>query len=233
MEEHGMEVGEQFQERTKYLVGESTTQRENLEGPVERTSMRGHRPEGGMPLFDCIAARRSRRSFKEKPIPKEALRMLLWATQGITDSGYGLRASPSAGALYPIDTYVVVNRVTDVEAGLYRYEPDGCDLVLVREGLVGSDFADVALDQPFLATAAVDFIWVAVVGRSAAKYRQRAYRYIYMDAGHIGENFLLACEALGLGGVTVGAFYDDAVDALVGVDGLKETVIYMGAAGRR
>jgi SagB-type dehydrogenase family enzyme len=83
-----------------------------------------------------------------------------------------------------------------------------------------------------LGEASCVFIWTAIVERSAWKYRERAYRYIYMDVGHIGQNLYLAATALNLGCCTVGAFYDEEVDRLIGVDGKEEISVYLGAIGR-
>jgi SagB-type dehydrogenase family enzyme len=80
--------------------------------------------------------------------------------------------------------------------------------------------------------SAVVFIWTAVVARSKWKYGERAYRYIYMDAGHIGQNLYLAAVALGLGCCTIGAFFDDEVNEILNVDGTEETAVYMGIAGK-
>jgi SagB-type dehydrogenase family enzyme len=81
------------------------------------------------------------------------------------------------------------------------------------------------------ASAAATFVWTAVWGRSGQKYGDRALRYAYLDAGHLAENLHLAAEALGLGACMIGAFLDDEMNALVGVDGLEESVIYAACVG--
>jgi len=146
--------------------------------------------------------------------------------------GHEFRAAPSAGALYPIETYILVNRVERISSGIYHYEVKGAQLDLRREGTFGPSLSRAGLGQELLETAAVVFIWTAVVERSKWKYRQRAYRYIYMDVGHIGQNLYLAASALNLGCCTVGAFFDEEVDAIVGVDGREEISVYMGAVGK-
>ena len=162
------------------------------------------------------------------------LSQLLWATQGITSRawGYDFRAVPSAGALYPIETYVLANRVDDLLPGIYHYDVQRAELVLLKEGNFGPEAARAGLGQEILGDAAAVFIWTAVVERSKWKYRQRAYRYIYMDAGHIGQNLYLAATALNLGCCTVGAFFDEEVDRLIGVDGNEEISVYLGAVGQ-
>jgi SagB-type dehydrogenase family enzyme len=189
---------------------------------------------GGNPIWETIARRRSMRKFSIGPISLPELSQLLWATQGITARvwGYDFRAVPSAGALYPIDTYVLVNRVESMTAGIYHYDVQEAELVLLREGNYGREASEAALGQELVADAGGVFVWTATVERSKWKYRERAYRYIYMDVGHIGQNLYLAATALGLGCCTVGAFYDEEVDRLIGVDGKKEISVYMGAVGR-
>ncbi len=141
------------------------------------------------------------------------------------------RATPSAGALYPIETYIVVNRVEEIPPGIYHYNVKEAKLSLLKEGHFGSDLCHAGLDQEMLEEAACVFIWTAIVQRSKWKYRERAYRYIYMDVGHIGQNLYLAATALNLGCCTVGAFFDEEVDRLIGLDGKGEISVYLGAVG--
>jgi hypothetical protein len=114
-------------------------------------------------------------------------------------------------------------------AGIYHYDVEEAQLVLQREGNYGREASEAALGQELVANAGAVFVWTAMVERSKWKYRERAYRYIYMDVGHIGQNLYLAATALDLGCCTIGAFYDEEVDRLVGVDGEKEISVYMGA----
>jgi SagB-type dehydrogenase family enzyme len=189
---------------------------------------------GGRPLWEVIAQRRSIRGFSNQPITFSELSQLIWATQGITSRAWGFefRATPSAGALYPIETYIVVNRVEEISPGIYHYNVKEAKLSLLKEGDFGSDLCQAGLDQEMLEEAACVFIWTAIVERSKWKYRERAYRYIYMDVGHIGQNLYLAATALNLGCCTVGAFFDEEVDRLIGIDGKEEISVYLGAVGR-
>jgi len=188
---------------------------------------------GGPPLWDAIARRRSVRRYARVPLSLADLSQLLWATQGVTGrmGGHALRAAPSAGALYPIETYLSVHDVEGVERGLYHYAVG--DHVLER--LPGGDPRDAvaraALDQDFLYWAPCVFLWTAVFGRSTWKYRERGYRYVYLDAAHIAQNLALACAGLGLGSCQVAALYDEEVNALLGVDGEGESILYMSSVG--
>ena len=190
--------------------------------------------KGGKPLWEVIAQRRSIREFSHQSITFSELSQLLWATQGITSRewGFEFRAAPSAGALYPIETYLVVNRVEEIPPGLYHYNIKEAQLILLKEGHFGSDLSHAGLGQEMLEEASCVFIWTAIVERSKWKYRERAYRYIYMDVGHIGQNLYLATTSLNLGCCTVGAFFDEEVDRLIGVDGKREISVYLGAVGR-
>jgi SagB-type dehydrogenase family enzyme len=189
---------------------------------------------GGKPIWETIAQRRSTREFSRESITFSELSQLIWATQGITSRawGYDFRATPSAGALYPIETYMVSHRVEEIPPGIYHINVKETQLMLLKEGHFGADLERAGLGQEMLAEASCVFVWTAVIQRSKWKYRERAYRYIYMDVGHIGQNLYLAAVALNLGCCTVGAFYDEEVDRLIGVDGKEEVSVYMGAIGR-
>jgi SagB-type dehydrogenase family enzyme len=201
-------------------------------------------------LWTCVARRRSVRAFGAVPLTLVDLSRLLWASAGVTTSfitPHGqdfYRAAPTAGALYPIETYVVANNVEDLEPGLYHYRVTGADILerpivegshaleQLRTGDLRTQIAAAALDQPMCGKAGAVFIWTAVFARSVWKYRERAYRYFYLDAGHIAAHLSLAAVAQGLGSCPVAAFYDDEVNDLVGVDGQTEGVVYMTAVGR-
>jgi SagB-type dehydrogenase family enzyme len=188
---------------------------------------------GGPGIWESLRRRRSVRAYSQTPVTKQELSQLLWATQGITaELRDGLRAAPSAGALYPIETYVCANRVTDLEQGLYHYDVRGRKLEVLKKGDLTRAVAAAALDQEMAARCAVVFIWSAVFPRSAWKYLDRAYRYAYMDVGHIAENMALAADAIGLSTCQIGAFYDNEMDDLIEADGVQEAVIYMSSVGR-
>lgn len=160
--------------------------------------------------------------------------MLLWATQGITKPGsrHSFRTVPSAGARYPLDTYLLINRVNDIPGGIYRYSPFKHQLAPT---LIGEHYTNLithaALDQTMVSFSAVTFLWVAVIQRARWKYQQRAYRYIYLDAGHLCQNLYLTCEVLQLGCCAIAAFDDDAINRILELDGKEEFVIYMATVG--
>jgi SagB-type dehydrogenase family enzyme len=236
-------IGDRFQQETKYspgkLPGGFLDWRKKPEPyktypDAPRIRLDPPAQEGGKPIWEVIMRRRSTRHFQNVPLSAGELSQLLWASQGMTgsESGYKLRAAPSAGALYPVETYLSVQNVNGIESGIYHYDVLGHSLECLRTGKLGPEVAGAALEQGFLAASAVVFAWTAVFARSKWKYRERAYRYVYLDAGHIAQNVALAAVALGLGSCQVAALYDDEVNALLDIDGKEESVIYMTAVGR-
>lgn len=189
--------------------------------------------EGGRPLWEVVRRRRSVRRYAERPLTLTDLSQLLWATQGITahKHGYALRSAPSAGALYPVETYLVVNAVEGVSPGAYHYEAGAHRLAELKRGRFGALVAAAALGQTKLERCAVVFIWSAVLPRATWRYHQRSYRYIYLDAGHIAQNLALAAVGLELGTCQIGAFFDDELNEFLALDGTDETVIYLSAVG--
>lgn len=236
-------IGERFQQETKYhrekmaggFLDWRKKPREFKEYPrgIRRLSLRDVNKDGGGPLWEVMARRRSVRDFLPRAISFEELSQLIWSTQGITGVAYGfrLRVAPSAGALYPIETYIMINRVVNLTSGSYHFNVKENQLEELAVGDFNVNIAASALDQSMAKEAAAVFVWTAVVERTKWKYRERGYRYLYLDAGHIGQNLYLAATSLGLGCCTIGAFYDDEVNQLIGVDGKKETVVYLGAVG--
>ena len=187
------------------------------------------------PVGKALSRRRSLRNFLETPISIDDLGFLLWATQGITTTigEYGLRAAPSAGALYPIETYVVVRAVETIPQGIFHFNVKNFTLELLKDGSsCVHDLFEATFYQEMVRLAAVNFVWSAIIQRSAFKYYERAYRYIYEDVGHISENLQLACAALDKIGCTAnGAFYDDRVASLLDLDITKEPVLLMASVG--
>ena len=235
-------IGDNFQQETKYIRGRppaghsehiTKTPLYKRYSSAKPISLPAPETQEGGPIWDTIRKRRSIRDFKDTPIPLTTLSQLLWATQGITakEGHFSFRTVPSAGALYPIETYLVVNNVEGLEKGVYHYAVDGHELEMVREGDVRLKIARAALNQDMCAEANVVFIWTAIFNRSKWKYKQRAYRYVYLDAGHICQNLALGAVALGLGTCSIAAFYDDEVNELLGVDGKEESALFLCAVG--
>jgi SagB-type dehydrogenase family enzyme len=187
-----------------------------------------------LPLRETLIRRKSVRHFTGQPITREELSYMLWASCGIqrVERGHEFRTAPSAGALYPIETYVIVQTIGDLPSGCYHYSVKAHALEQLRLGQFGHEITQAALGQKMCLEAAAVLVWTAIFERSKWKYEQRAYRYIYLDAGHIGENLALAATSIGLGSCQIGALFDDEVNAIIGVDGTSESVVYMSVVGR-
>ncbi len=237
-------IGPHFQEATKYVRGRPVPQAalwatppptyKRYDSYLHITKLPAPVREGGAGLWEVIAARRSRRDFSGEPITLQELSQLLWATQGLSGAvpGFELRTVASAGALYPNETYLVSQRVEDLAEGIHHYLVREHALGTLSEGDFAQDLAQACLGQDWMRGAAVVFVWGAVVARAAWKYQNRAYRYIYLDAGHLGAQLQLACQGLGLISCNVGAFHDNEVAALLGLDSRTEVVVYLTAVGR-
>ncbi len=237
-------IGPQFQEATKYVRGRPVPQAPGWVAPpptykeyeeyLDTVALPEPQTDDGPALWASIATRRSQRRFTGEPLSLRQLSQLLWAMQGVTGEMHDmeLRAAPSAGALYPNETYAVVQTVQDLAEGIYHYDVRGHSLGMIAEGNFAEDLAQACLGQTWMQGAGVVFVWGAVVARCAWKYQNRAYRYLYLDAGHLGAHVQLAATALGLGACNVAAFFDDEVADLVGIDGTSEVAVYVTAVGR-
>jgi SagB-type dehydrogenase family enzyme len=155
---------------------------------------------------------------------------LLWAGQGIT-SDRGFRTAPSAGALYPLEIYLVAGNVDDLAPGIYKYNPAENDLNLVKGGDARAGMAAASLGQRSVADGAIDIVIAAVYERTTVKYGVRGERFVHMEVGHAAQNICLQAAALGLGLVTIGAFDDVEVAKVVGMP-QDESPLYVMPVGR-
>jgi SagB-type dehydrogenase family enzyme len=233
-------IGDKFQEDTKYsrrsiggfgLADQPEvykTYPNNKKIKLEKPTINSE-----LTLDEVLKNRKSIRNFSNKPLSKQQLSYLLWASTGIQrkEYGYEFRTAPSAGALYPIETYLVINNVEDIPTGVYHYSIKDHELEEIKVGDFRVQTAEAALGQDMCVTASIVFIWTAIFDRSKWKYGQRAYRYIYLDAGHIGENLALAAAYIDLGSCQIGALFDGEVNKIIDVDGIKESTIYMSVVG--
>lgn len=203
--------------------GDPTTSVARADKPV---SLPAPRHRGHVPLEHAMSARRSVRDFAPGPIALAELAQILWAAQGISGPD-GLRTAPSAGALYPIELYVVAGEVEGLAPGLYHYEPGAHALRAVTGGDRRRAAASAALGQDWIAAAAAVLVIAAVFRRTSAKYGERGERYVHVEAGHAGQNACLQAVALGLGATVVGAFDDAAVKAIIGRDQPAEPIVLL------
>jgi SagB-type dehydrogenase family enzyme len=182
-------------------------------------------------LESALLGRRSVRSYRDAPLALAEIAQLLWAAQGTTDPGRGYRTAPSAGALYPLEVYLVAGKVEDLPAGIYRYNPATHSLTLVREGDQRGALFKAALSQSAVRDAPAVLAIAAVYERTTGKYGERGIRYAHMEAGHAAQNALLQAVALGLGAVVIGAFDDDGVRQAAGMS-TAEHPLYVVPVGK-
>jgi len=189
--------------------------------------------ENNISLKDLLKKRKSVRKYLFKPLELEKLSFLLWCSTGIQreEAGYLFRTAPSAGALYPIETYLVVNNVVDLKQGIYHYNIRKHSLELLKVGDFSAALSFAALNQYFCRKASVIFVWSAIFFRSKWKYKERAYRYIFIDVGHIAENLALSAVYLELGSCQIGAFFDDELNEIFDLDGINESCLYLSPVG--
>jgi SagB-type dehydrogenase family enzyme len=237
--------GDNFQQKSKYtrqnlpqhqLDWENKPETYKIyENPIEVISLPKPEFENNISFWNVIRKRKSTRNYSEKPISLQELSQLLFGMSGITRKSprFAFRTVPSAGGLFPIEIYPVVNNVSDLESGVYHYRVLKHQLEMIKPGDFREEVMNACLGQRMVLKSAVSFILTAVIERSKWKYLQRTYRYIYLDAGHIGQNLYLTGEALNLGVCSIGAIFDDELNNLLELDGVKETTLYVGTVGSK
>jgi SagB-type dehydrogenase family enzyme len=191
-------------------------QNRNTSAPVVRLPPPSTR--GIVSVEEAISRRKSVRRYEKSALTLEQLGQLLWAAQGITHGRF--RTVPSAGATYPLEIVVATGEqtVTGINAGVYHYAPDSHSLTTEKPGDIRSSLSEAALGQQSVASAPAVLVACAIFSRTAFRYGARAQRYVNIEAGHIGQNVHLQATALGLGTVMIGAFDDEAVRNLLGLD---------------
>jgi SagB-type dehydrogenase family enzyme len=201
-----------------------------LPKPVEITTPK-------MDVRTAIEQRRTLRAYSDTPLTLEELTYLLWVSQGVkrvSNRPSTARTVPSAGARHAFETYLLVNRVTGLERGLYRY-------AAIENGLLRLDApADIAqriahdcLEQSQITNSAATFIWAAVVQRMYWRYVERGYRYLHLDAGHVCQNLALGAEQLNCGICPIAAFDDELLNETLGLDGEEMFVVYLASVGKK
>ena len=205
------------------------TSGENLPVRISSPVDRGE----GMALWETLDRRSSLRAFAETPVELEVLSAVLWAATGFpTHATSGAtRTAPSAGATHPLTIFALVGNGSDLEPGLYRYDParEVLKPMIIRD--LRPDVARAALGQEAIAGAPVSVIIAADYDRTTDRYGERGVRYVHMEVGYASQNVHLACAALGLGSVSIGAFDDDELAAILGTDLAPLMIIPLGYSG--
>ena len=235
-------IGDDFQRLTKYSRGQNWSPLDWSKEPIiyknypesKIIPLPDQFPDNSLNILEVLKKRKSIRSYSSEPLSLSDLAFLLWSSTGVRQhsGNRDFRVAPSAGALYPIETYLVVNNVEGLSVGVCHYNIKLHVLEELKQGDFSVNIAHAALEQRMCLDAPVIFIWTAIFERSRWKYKQRAYRYIYLDAGHIAQNLALAATAIGLGSCQIGAIYDDEVNEIVSIDGQEESAIYLSLIGR-
>ena len=240
-------IGDAFLEGTKYRnLGPSDQQQGVPQPPLHSTLRDGRRitlppPQaldlGSMGLREAIDTRRSFRNYAKASLALEELSFLLWCSQGVKPESTGnntLRTVPSAGARHAFETLLLINRVDGLEPGLYQYDAAAHGLIQWESPAdIAGQLAAACLNQPIVGNSAVTFIWVAERYRMAWRYGERGIRYLFLDAGHVCQNLYLAAESIAAGACAIGAFTDDQVNRLLGLDGIDRFVVYLAGVGKR
>jgi len=189
------------------------------------------RLESEVSIEETLLQRRSVREYAGIPLTLDEVSQLLWAAQGVT-AEWGGRTAPSAGALYPLEVYLVVGDVEGLAVGVYKYKPEGHELLKISDLDVREGLAKATWGQNWVEEGAIDIVIAAVYERTAKKYGNRGEQYVHMEAGHAAQNIYLQAVALDLGMVTVGAFYDKWVRNVLGMP-QNEVPLYVIPVGRK
>ena len=195
-------------------------------------------------FLNILNTRTSKRKYTEEFLTLAELAFLLWATQGVKqvvgrERKATFRTVPSAGARHPFETYLFVNRVEELEQGLYHYLP--LEHKLEYLGAIENQTEKVSeafCGQIFFATAAVSFVWTVIPYRSEWRYTVNAQKYVLVDAGHLCQNLYFASESIGCGACGIGAYEQALADELLGLNSDpssaedNEFVVYAASVGK-
>ena len=190
-------------------------------------------PDRNVNFLEIVELRSTVREYSSEPLSLEELSYLLWCTQGVKmalPGGDSRRTVPSAGGRHAFETYLYLRRVEGLEEGLYRFL--AFEHALVLEAPPGEAFFAGFRAGNMVRSSAATFVWSAVLERMACKFGDRAYRYLFLDAGHVCENLYLAGQTIHVGVCAIGAFYDEALNAALKLDGEHEFVVYGAAVGK-
>ncbi len=179
-----------------------------------------------VPVEEALFMRRSVREYKSDALKLSEVSQLLWAAQGITDP-MGFRNAPSAGALYPLEVYLIVGNVNNLSTGIYKYKPKGHELVMLAKGDKRSELSVAASRQSWVKNCAAALVFSAVYERTTQKYGERGIRYVHIETGHVAQNIYLQAFSLNLGTVVVGAFDDDKVKKVLNMPSKEQPLVIM------
>ncbi len=239
-----MGIGKDFIRKTRYTLPIETDQRRGIPSPPLEEDFEGQvislpDPDAGtlinLDLSVAIETRESIRTYQDTPLSIEEVSYLLWCSQGVKwiMEDCTFRTVPSAGARHAIDTYLYVRDVNGLKSGLYRFLALEHSLGVISEGQqIPEIIYNGGLNQDCIQKASVCFIWVADSYRMTWRYGERGFRDIFLEAGHICQNLYLSSLVVGCGVCAIGAFNDDEINRLIGIDGEKKFTVYMATVGK-
>lgn len=204
----------------------------SAENPLrnERVKLPPPRYDSRNSIEKVFLQRRSVREYKDQPLALAELSQLLWSAQGVTFPA-GYRTAPSAGALYPLEVYVLVGNVPKLTPGVYKYLPYKHQLMKIGSDDKRLSLRQASLDQPSISNASIVLVFCAVYQRTTERYGKRGIRYVHMEAGHAAQNVYLQATSLQLGTVVLGAFDDDQVKTVLALK--EEEPLYLMPVGKR
>lgn len=243
--------GELFLQKSKDIRGQEFTSSisdkkkpelyKTYKNAISRISLPKPEFSNEIQFWNTIINRHSARNFSKIPIKVMELSLLLFAMYGLTrkySNKFALRTVPSAGAIFPIEIYPVINNVIGIKQGIYHYDILNHSLEFLKEGDFRKSFSEACCDQRMVFKSAIGFIFTVVTERIRVKSKistsfERIYREIFLDCGHIGQDLYLASEALGLNACVIAAFYDDEVNNFLDLNDKEEFAIYIGVVGKK
>ena len=215
-------------------------QKEQNEGLAEATKIKLIEPEllpdRPINFLELAELRMTVRQYSAENISAQELSYLLWCTQGVTAEfadGRTKRTVPSAGSCHPLDTFVYIRRAEGIAPGLYKFIPKEHALTPALKGEEGEEnFVAGFKATNMVKNSALTFVWAANMNQSAPKFGVRAYRYAFLDAGHVCQNLYMAAQTIGVGVCAVGAFYDEKLNGILGLDSAERFAIYAATVGK-
>ena len=187
---------------------------------------------GTMSVEEALYKRRSVRNYSDIPLSLNQVSQLLWAAYGVTKTSQGsgrmYKTAPSAGAIYPLEIYILAGNVEYLEPGLYQYIPATHVLIPQKMGDLREDTKNACLEQNAITNAPASIVFTAVCERTTSKYGTRGKeRYVSMEVGHAAQNVYLQATAMGLGTTAIGAFNDEALHKLLNLPNEQEVFYLM------
>ena len=202
-----------------------------LQIPLEKTEIKKNK------LFRIIKNRQSKRQFQGKNLSFKMISKLLYFSCGIRNSSKiknnfdkSLRMYPSAGARYPLEVYPVILKSKEILSGIYHYNVKWNTLELLLKGNFRQKIRKIT-GQKWIEQSAMVIIITAVFPRTTVKYKERGWRYIFLEAGHLAQNIYLISSALKLKSCAIGGFLDEGVINLLEIDPMNELPLYLVVIG--